>query len=296
MQKILTLVGSLGLGLVISSQAYGEDSLVEERVKNELETSEQAFVLTPHKVNYFLPATYSAKPNGTPFANQVTPNDYELDNLEAKFQISFKFPLGYNIFGDNGHLFMAYTNQSYWQVYNQEISSPFRETSHEPEVFLLFDNDWKIAGFTNSFIGFGAAHQSNGKPGTLSRSWNRLYGTMIFDKGPYALSVKAWWRIPEDEKVHPDSAKGDDNPDLTDYMGNVELTGVYGLDEHRFSLTLRNNFQNPNRGAVEFTWSYPIMGNLRFYTQFFNGYGESLIDYNHHNQRVGIGFSINDIL
>jgi phospholipase A1 len=38
------------------------------------------------------------------------------------------------------------------------------------------------------------------------------------------------------------------------------------------------------------------MGNLRFYTQFFNGYGESLIDYNHHNQRVGIGFSINDIL
>jgi phospholipase A1 len=161
---------------------------------------------------------------------------------------------------------------------------------------MLFNNDWKVAGFTNSFLGFGAAHQSNGKAGLLSRSWNRLYGTAIFDKGPYAFSIKAWWRLPEDEKDNPDSAKGDDNPDLTDYMGNVELTGVYGLDEHRFSLTLRNNFQNPNRGAVEFTWSYPIMGNLRFYTQFFNGYGESLIDYNHHNQRVGIGFSINDIL
>jgi phospholipase A1/A2 len=277
-------------------QSAPETSLVEERVKDELATSESPFVLTPHRVNYFLPVTYNTNPNNTPFVDQLDQADEELDNLEAKFQISFKFPLGYNLFGDNGHLFLAYTNQSYWQVYNQEISSPFRETNHEPEIFMLFNNDWQIAGFTNSFIGVGAAHQSNGKTPGLSRSWNRLYGTLIFDKGPYAFAVKAWWRIPEDEKETPTSSKGDDNPDLTDYLGHMELTGVYGLDKHRFSLLLRNNFKNPNRGALEFTWSYPIMGNLRFYTQYFNGYGESLIDYNHHNQRIGIGFSINDIL
>ncbi|MBB1270506.1 phospholipase A [Shewanella sp. SR44-3] len=273
-----------------------ETSLVSERVKDELATSESPFVLTPHKVNYFLPATYNSNPNNAPFAAQFDQGDYQLDEMEAKFQLSFKFPLVYNLFGDNGHVFLAYTNQSYWQVYNQDISSPFRETNHEPEAFILFNNDWQIGGFTNSFIGFGAAHQSNGKAGLLSRSWNRLYGTMIFDKGPYAFSVKAWWRLPEDAKETPDSPKGDDNPDLTDYLGHVEFTGVYGLNEHRFSLLLRNNFNDPNRGALELTWSYPIMGNLRIYTQYFNGYGESLIDYNHHNQRIGIGFSINDIL
>jgi phospholipase A1/A2 len=287
---------SLAQDHTISEPTEPETSLVEERVKDELATSESPFVLTPHRVNYFLPVTYNTNPNNTPFVDQLGQVDEKLDNMEAKFQLSFKFPLGYNLFGDNGHLFLAYTNQSYWQVYNQEISSPFRETNHEPEIFMLFNNDWQIAGFTNSFIGFGAAHQSNGKTQGLSRSWNRLYGTLIFDKGPYAFAVKAWWRIPEDEKQEANSPKGDDNPDLTDYLGHVELTGVYGLDKHRFSLLLRNNFNNPNRGALELTWSYPILGNLRFYTQYFNGYGESLIDYNHHNQRIGIGFSINDIL
>jgi phospholipase A1 len=61
-------------------------------------------------------------------------------------------------------------------------------------------------------------------------------------------------------------------------------------------MLLRNNLRDNNRGAVELTWSYPIIGTLRVYTQYFNGYGESLIDYNHHNQRIGIGIALNDLL
>ncbi|MFX6372590.1 phospholipase A, partial [Acinetobacter baumannii] len=70
---------------------------------------------------------------------------------------------------------------------------------------------------TNSFWGFGAVHQSNGKSGLLSRSWNRIYGTMIFDAGPLAFATKIWWRIPEDEKTDPYQASGDDNPNIEDY-------------------------------------------------------------------------------
>lgn len=272
------------------------DSLVDERIKVELATADLPFVITPHKVNYILPFTYNTSPNIEPFKEEIENSDADIDKMEAKFQISFKFPLMYNVFGDNGHLFFAYTNQSYWQVYNKEISSPFRETNHEPEVFMLFNNDWKIGPLTNSLWGIGAVHQSNGQTGDLSRSWNRIYGTMVFDSGPFALSAKVWWRIPEDAKETPTSARGDDNPDITDYMGNVELHAVYGLDKHRFSMLLRNNLDNPNYGAVEVTWSYPIVGNLRLYTQYFNGYGESLLDYNSHTNRIGIGFSINDIL
>ncbi|WP_394131987.1 phospholipase A [Shewanella maritima] len=272
------------------------DSLVEERVKDELETSEKPFVITPHKANYLLPVTYQTRPNSHPFEIKYPDEDIAVDEMEAKFQISFKFPLWYNVFGDNGHLFFAYTNQSYWQVYNKDASSPFRETNHEPEMFMLFNNDWEVAGLTNSFWGFGIVHQSNGQSQILSRSWNRIYGTMVFDRGPFALALKAWWRIPEDEKEDPTDPRGDDNPDIGDYMGNFELTGVYGLGDHRFTMLLRNNLSSDNRGAVEVTWSYPIIGNLRLYTQYFNGYGESLIDYNHHNQRIGIGVALNDIL
>lgn len=274
-----------------------QTSLVEQRVNQELKASDNPFVIMPHKVNYFLPVTYSSSPNSKPFVEDMEQQGYSLDHVEAKFQISFKFPLAYNIFGNNGHLFFAYTNQSWWQVYNKDSSSPFRETNHEPELFMLFNNDWKIGDFTNSFWGFGVVHQSNGRSGLLSRSWNRIYGNMIFDKGPMAISLNVWWRIPESDKQYAGDPEGDDNPDINDYMGNFELTGLYGPGKHRFSVMLRNNLNtSDNRGAVQLTWSYPILGNLRFYAQYFNGYGESLIDYNAHTERLGIGVALNDLL
>lgn len=37
-------------------------------------------------------------------------------------------------------------------------------------------------------------------------------------------------------------------------------------------------------------YSYPIYKNLYLYVQYFNGYGESLADYNRSIERVGVGF------
>ncbi|MGS0730088.1 phospholipase A, partial [Shewanella sp. 0m-11] len=109
----------------IEVQPKKERSLVDKRISEESATGDLPYVITPHKVNYILPVTYSASPNMAPFAEEAAEHPFGLDNMEAKFQISFKFPLWHNVFGDNGHLFAAYTNQSYWQVYNKEISSPF---------------------------------------------------------------------------------------------------------------------------------------------------------------------------
>lgn len=93
--------------LFISHAALAEEpSLVDERVKDELATSEQPFVITPHKVNYILPVTYNSSPNMKPFEEEAAEHPFTLDEMEAKFQISFKFPLWYNVFGDNGHLFL----------------------------------------------------------------------------------------------------------------------------------------------------------------------------------------------
>ena len=62
--------------------------------------------------------------------------------------------------------------------------------------------------------------------------------------------------------------------------GHGEATLMWIRGPNRYGLMLRNNFDSPNRGAIQLDWSYPIRGKLQGYVQYFNGYGESLIDYN----------------
>jgi phospholipase A1 len=59
----------------------------------------------------------------------------------------------------------------------------------------------------------------------------------------------------------------------------------------------RNNLRSDgNYGAIELGMSFPLIDKIRGYAQFFNGYGESLIDSNHSINRVGIGILLTDIL
>ena len=271
-------------------------SLIANRENNESKTEDQPFVITPHKVNYIFPVTYQTRPNELPYAKEYGASDHHLDNVEAKFQISLKLPLLHNLITENDALYFGYTSTNYWQVYNAEVSGPFRSTDHEPELFWITQTNGYWQRYQLSHFGLGLTHQSNGKSGSLSRSWNRIYGLFVFDFEDFAFSAKAWYRIPENEKTHKSNPTGDDNPQIENYLGNVEFTGVYGFKNHRFSAALRNNLRKDNKGSIELTWSYPILGNLRFYAQFFNGYGESLIDFDHHNSRIGLGVALNDVL
>ena len=101
------------------------------------------------------------------------------DKKEIKFQLSIKFPIAENLIGKRDSLHFAYTHLSFWQAYDQDGSSPFRETVHEPEVFMSFESDWEFLGLDNRIVQFGIVHQSNGRDGELSRSWNRVYMDFI---------------------------------------------------------------------------------------------------------------------
>jgi len=272
------------------------ESLVEERIKREREVQDNASVLLAHKRNYFLPVTWAKEPNNAVFDSNGD-SEGSLDNLEAQFQISLKLPFAEGLFTEQGTLYGAFTLKAFWQVYNSEISAPFRETNYEPEIFWITPVPWTVFGGDATLVALGLSHQSNGRSQPYSRSWNRLYGSLIWERWRYVFHLKAWWRIPEDEKDDPLDPDGDDNPDIEDYMGNFEFTVVYRQAEHEYSAQLRNNLDfDENYGALQLDWTFPLSGRFRGYLQYFNGYGESLIDYDAHIQRIGIGILLTDLL
>ena len=259
---------------------------VEARIRREREVIRNPFGITPHRPNYFLPLTYNNNPNPDPFESGLGVPD--LDPVEIKFQISFKIPLLTGVFDDSKRLYFAYSQISFWQAYNSDQSSPFRETNHEPELMLTLGNDWRLFGFTNRLNVFGFAHQSNGRTEPLSRSWNRLYAQFILERGNLVLSIKPWWRIPESEE-------DDDNPDIESYLGHAEFQLLYARESRSRSATLRYN-PSSGRGSLQLDWTFPVDGRLKGYLQYFNGYGESLIDYDARSHRIGVGVLLTDWL
>lgn len=271
-----------------------DNSAVYDRIEKEKAIWDNPFAIVPHQRNYILPLAYNFSPNPEPYNY----TDGSIQNTEVKFQISFKVPLWNGIYKDIGDLYFAYTNLSLWQAYNSDISSPFRETNHEPELFVVFDTDRYFPGIKSTYIILGISHQSNGRSGSRSRSWNRVYANFLFSKKDILFSIKPWYRLPESEKEYPGDPTGDDNPDIHKYMGYGEFNALYRWENHVFSVMLRNNLRaDGNKGAVQLDWSLPLpFTKLRGYVQYFNGYGESLIDYNHSTNRIGIGIELTGLL
>ncbi len=250
------------------------------------ESRGRGFPITPYRANYILPVTYNSSPNQEPI--QASDPTKEVKNYEVTFQISFKIKLWEDILDQNMDLWVGYTQRSFWQLYNVSDSSPFRETNYEPEFLLNFRTDYSLFGFRGRFLNIGFNHQSNGQSEPLSRSWNRLVANFGFERDNIVFILNTWYRIPEDEA-------DDDNPNIEDYLGYGQINVFYIWRAHRFGLLLRNNLDaNDNRGAFQLEWCFPLLKSMSGYIQYFNGYGESLLDYNADSNRIGIGFILKD--
>ncbi len=264
---------------------------LDKRLAAERSAASQPFSILAHKPNYILGAAYNQRGWDGSLVQQLDP-DYLNDDVEIQFQFSFKVPLAIDLFDGRMDIFTAYTNRSFWQAYNGENSAPFRETNHEPELWVQFRNDWKIWGLTNRLNTVGLVHQSNGRAELLSRSWNRMYANFIFAREGFALSVKPWIWLDRNDK-------NSDNPDIDDYLGHGEIRAAWDHNGHVLSTMVRNQLESRfERGAVELGWSFPVFDYpyLKGYVQYFYGYGESLIDYDRRVNRLGIGISITDWL
>ena len=248
--------------------------------------------LRSYKPVYVMPVFATSKQNSQPYSpnpNNAVGEPAHLDNIESKFQLSLKTKVWQGVFGDEGDLWVGYTQSSRWQVYNSQDSRPFRESDYEPEAMLMFGTHYDVMGWDGRLLGIGVNHQSNGRSDPYSRSWNRIIANLGFQRDGWTVMLRPWWRIPE-------KFKDDNNPDILDYVGRGEMQVVHSWNSQEFALTLRHTlrFGDNNRGSARLSWSFPISGNLRGYVEGFSGYGESLIDYNHEATYLGVGLSLLD--
>ncbi len=268
----------------------GRGSLLDSRWELAKDSKLGTFQLRAYKPVYLLPAFWNTEPNQMPQSpnpNNSTAAPEDLGATELKFQLSFKTKVAENLFGDNGDIWAGYTQSSRWQAYNSELSRPFRETNYEPEVMLAFRNGYSLFGWNGRMAAIHLNHQSNGRSDPLSRSWNRVIFNVGLDRDNWALMLRPWYRIPE-------GSRDDNNPDIEDYMGRGDATLVWNRNGHELALMARHSLRSGDRshGALQVDYGFPINKQLRGHVQVFDGYGESLIDYNHKATYIGIGVSL----
>lgn len=267
----------------------GKGSLLDSRWELARDSKLGLFNFRAYKPVYLLPVFWTADRNELPRSSSpdVIPAERQsLRSVEAKFQISFKTKALENVLGDNGDVWMGYTHSSRWQVYNADESRPFRETNYEPEVLLVFRNNYSLGDWRGRMLGIGINHQSNGREDPLSRSWNRVMMNVGLDRENWALMVRPWWRISDGNE--------DENPGIENFIGRGDATLIHVRNGHEYSLMARHSLRGgeDSRGAVQFDWGFPISHTLRGHVQVFDGYGESLVDYDHHTWSLGLGISL----
>ena len=211
----------------------------------------------------------------------------------AKFQVSLKFRL-FNPETKTPFLeklYLGYSQTSIWEIGSS--SKPFYDSSYRPSLFFL-DEDvslWPFRKWARFGFQAGFEHESNGKDGADSRS------IMIgYIRPTFALPFGDRYFVSISPKIYSYIEK-QDNPDMPFYRGYTDfLVKVGATDGIQLATTLRKGTgQDPY--SVQIDLSYPLktaaLGNLGGYLhlQYFDGYGETLLDYNRKLQpqfRIGL--------
>lgn len=204
-------------------------------------------------------------------------------NTNVKFQISVAQRLTKSVLPGGSYLYLFYTQKCFWNVL--EKSFPMTDLNFNPGIGLT-----RPIFVKNRFIGkvtLILEHESNGRDSTESRSWNRLSlaANVLID--PKIMIYGKFW-IP--------FIDGQNNRDLLDYMGIYQFGISYIPFNHRFAATLlitKRKGWNFNYNTV-FEMSYKIgrRTNQYLFLQYYNGYGEGLLDYKQFKSQLRVGFVI----
>ena len=130
-------------------------------------------------------------------------------------------------------------------------------------------------------------HESNGRDGLASRSWNRIsLSANIYIDPNIMIHGKAWIPIVD----------GENNRDLLDYYGLYQTGVVLTTTNRRFGfsvlLTKRKGWNLNYNTVIELNYRLFKKDNQFLFVQYYNGYGENLIDYNEYHSRLRVGIVI----
>lgn len=252
------------------------------------------FNYTGYRPNFFLPLHLMNHVNQVPHSptrGEATDlPDYQ--NGESKLQISLRTKIAQDLLLPHADLWVGYTQQSMWQVWNHSESAPFRNTDYQPELMYIAPTPeflrTPVLGWTWRMAQIGLLHQSNGQSAELSRSWNRFYGLVGIERD----DVMVTWRI--EDRLGKSGNSSDDNPDIVHYLGHSQLQAIWSPGLSTASFTWRPSLHG--RGSQQLDWTYPFdrrkPDGLRAYLQLFSGYGETILDYNFRLTAIGLGLTI----
>lgn len=239
----------------------------------------------------------------SPALNHTAAEPVAYSTNEARIQLSVRTKIAQGLLthletARRDSLWFGYTQQSNWQLFNGDISRPFRTTDHSPEITYIYPLDAALpGGWRLRYGGLTLVHQSNGQSEPLSRSWNRTILSAGLEKGrDFVIKGELWNRLSEGEG-------NDDNPDISDYVGRAEIAGLWNIDrKNTLGVALRHSLRTNTHGSVKVEWLRDVSdtgvaggrSGLRFHTQVFTGYGDSLMDYNRRRTVLSVGLSLID--
>lgn len=214
---------------------------------------------------------------GVPLNKEITNQ-----SADVTFQISVRQRLTKSVLPFKTFAYLTYTQKSFWDIYAE--SSPFRDTNYNPGLglgkYLIYNNKLVGAAFVQ------LKHESNGRDQYDSRSWNYLSLSMKYYVNP---------RLNISGEVWAPYVDGGNNKDLLDYKGLGYISINYISNKHKWWLSAD---VNPKKGFGNFNTTLSAAfrvserSNQYLFARFFQGYGESLIDYNKYAMNIRIGICI----
>lgn len=209
-------------------------------------------------------------------------------NTNIKFQISIAQKLTKNTLPWGTYLYLYYTQKVFWNVL--ENSMPMTDLNFNPGIGLA-----KPVFIKNRFVGklsLQLEHESNGRDGLESRSWNKvtLGGSVMVDPN-FIVYGKFWVPIVD----------GANNRDILKYCGIYQVGWSVQSPNRKLatSVTLvkRSGFFNFNYNVIlEAAYRFSTKDNQYLFAQFYSGYGEGLLAYKEYHQQFRVGIVIKPTL
>ncbi|MDE7473684.1 MAG: phospholipase A [Muribaculaceae bacterium] len=206
------------------------------------------------------------------------------ENTNVKFQISIAQKLTRSTLPWNTYLYLYYTQKVFWNVL--ENSMPMTDLNFNPGIGLckpLFTRDRFIGKLTLQI-----EHESNGRDSIWSRSWNKVsLGANIIIDNNLMVHGKIWLPIVD----------GENNKDILKYSGIYQIGTSILSNSRRWSanvvLVKRKNWNPFNYNTIlELAFRLSPRQNQYLFMQYYNGYGEGLLEYNKFHSQLRFGIVI----